>query len=223
MKFDYPQLQTVPVKGLRFYETPSGKFYPSITTILGDTMPADKAEALKKWAQGIGQDKAKKITEDAAHNGTMVHLLTERFFKGEPLQQPGDSFSTGDMAGFNAIKLKLKKVEEVWGQEVSLYSDLLELAGRCDLIGVYKGKPSIIDFKTSIRIKNEKQIEDYRLQVCAYAIMHNELFGTEITDGVILMTSAGGFPQEFCLDLTKYVEPLISRVDAFYQKLYRTI
>jgi len=223
MKFEYPQLDTVPFKGMRFYETPSGKFYPSITTILGGTMPEEKAKALKSWQNSLGATKADEITRTAAHNGTMVHLLAERYLNKQPLDQPGDTFSQADKSGFNALKMKLKKVDEVWGQEVSLYSDLLELAGRIDCVGIYDGKPSIIDFKTSMRLKSQKDIEDYRLQICAYSIMHNELFGTEIEDGVILMTSAGGFPQEFRVDLNKYVDQLLARIDEFYQKLYKDI
>jgi len=223
MKFDYPQLETVPFNGMRFYETPAGKYYPSITTILGGTMPEEKAKALKSWQNSLGAVKAAQVTKAAADNGTNVHLLAERFLNGQPLDQPGDSFTQADKAGFGALKLKLKKVNEVWGQEVSMYSDLIEVAGRIDCVGVYDGKPSIIDFKTSMRLKSQKDIEDYRLQICAYSIMHNELFGTEIEDGVILMTSAGGFPQEFRVDLTKYVTPLLTRVDEFYQKLYKDI
>jgi CRISPR/Cas system-associated exonuclease Cas4 (RecB family) len=216
MNFNYPHLTAAPFKGMRFYETPEGKFYPSITTVLGGTMPAEKQLALKNWQTSLGMDVAQKKTKDAADHGTAVHLLTERYLKKEPLQQAGENIKFEDMAAFNALKLKLKKIEEIWGQEVALYSDILGVAGRTDLIGVYKGKPSIIDFKTSGRIKSEKDIEDYRLQLCAYAIMHNEMFNTDIQDGVILMTSAGGFPQEFNVDLSQYVEKLARRVDEFY-------
>ena len=144
--------------------------------------------------------------------------MAERYLKKEPLNQ-GENFSAEHIASFNALKLKLNKVEEIWGQEVALYTDLLEMAGRADLIGVYKGIPSIIDFKTSTRIKNSHDVDDYRLQLTAYAVMHNELFGTDIEHGVILITSAGGFPQEFNVDLRDYVAKLANRVDEFYAKL----
>lgn len=216
MKFNYPELTTTSFKGMRFYETPEGKFYPSITTVLGGTMPEEKAQALKKWQMSLGMDVAQKKTKDAADRGTAVHLLAERYLKKEPLQQPGDTFSQSDINAFNALKLKLNKIEEVWAQEVALYSDLLGVAGRTDLIGIYKGRPCIIDFKTSSRIKGSADIEDYRLQLCAYALMHNEMFGTDINDGIIFMTSDGGFPQEFSVDLRDYVEKLAVRVEQFY-------
>jgi len=182
-------------------------------------MPLEKQKSLEKWRTSLGKDKADKVTQDAASNGTSVHTLIERFLRGEETIREGEKFSALDISGFNGLKLKLKKVDEVWGQEIALYSELLQVAGRCDCVGVYRGKPSIIDFKTSIRLKGEKQIEDYKLQICAYSIMHNEMFGTEIADGVILMSSSGGFPQEFLVDLTKYVDPLVARIDEFYKGL----
>src|SRR5690606_14517399 len=164
MKFNYPSLTASQFKGMRFYETPNGKFYPSITTILGNTIPEEKAVALKKWQQSLGVAAAAAKTKAAADNGEAVHLLAERFLKKEELIRPSDNFTQADISGFNALKLKLKKVDEVWAQEVSLYSDLLELAGRVDCVGVYDGKPAIIDFKTSVRLKTKEQVEDYRLQ-----------------------------------------------------------
>lgn len=216
MQFQYPNLTAAPFKGMRFYETPEGQFYPSITTVLGGTMSEEKQTALKNWQTSLGMDAAQKKTKDAADHGTAVHLLSERYLKKEPLQQPGEKIRHEDMNAFNAFKLKLNKIEEIWGQEVALYSNLLGVAGRTDLIGVYKGKPSIVDFKTSGRVKGNKDIEDYKLQLCAYAIMHNEMFNTDINQGVILMTSAGGFPQEFIVDLSKYVDKLAERVEKFY-------
>lgn len=223
MKFAYPEMETTPFNGMRFYETPSGQFYPSITTVLGGTVPEEKAESLRRWQMSLGMDEAQRRTQEAADRGTAVHLLAERYLKKEVLVPAGETFSESDMRSFSALKLKLNRIEEVWGQEVALASDLLQLAGRCDVIGVYKGKPSIIDFKTSTKIKGKDRIGDYNLQLCAYSIMHNEMFGTEITDGVILMTSDGGFPQEFCVNLLDYVEPLVARIDEFYAKLNKTL
>ena len=218
MKFNYPELNAVPFKGMRFYETPQGKFYPSVTTVLGLTTSLEKQESLKRWQNSLGMTLAEKKTKEASDRGSAVHLLAERYLKKEPLDQ-GENFSSDDMKCFNALKLKLNKVEEIWCQETSLYSDLIEVAGRTDLIGVYKGKESIIDYKTSTRIKNTHEVEDYRLQLTAYAIMHNELYGTDINHGVILMTSNGGFPQEFAIDLRNYVDKLTKRIDAFYTKI----
>lgn len=218
MKFDYQDMKTTSVGGMRLYETPKGDFYPSITTVLGKTMGEEKVKALQKWQTSLGSLATKK-TQDAADHGTAVHLLIERYLKGEELVKPGENISQLNINAFNAIKLKLKNIDEIWGQEIALFSDELALAGRCDCIGIYKGVPSIIDFKTSTRLKSQKDIEDYRCQLTAYAIMHNEMFGTDVTNGIILMTSATGFPQEFKVNLLDYVEPLIARVEKFYATL----
>jgi genome maintenance exonuclease 1 len=217
--YSYPELSTTSFKGMRFYETPEGKFYPSITTVLGGTQPVEKQQALKRWQDSLGPVLAAQKTQEAADRGTAVHLLAERYLKKEELIKPGEKFKPEDVNSFNALKTKLNKVEKVWGQEVTLFSNALKLAGRCDCIAVYKGTPCIIDFKTSSRLKTKEQIEDYRLQLCAYAIMHNEIFGTDIADGIILMTSCGGFPQEFHVNILEYVEPLVKRVDEFYANL----
>jgi CRISPR/Cas system-associated exonuclease Cas4 (RecB family) len=218
MKFNYPDLTTESVNGMRLYITPSGDAYPSITTVLGHTVPEEKAKALKNWANAIGQVNAQKKTQAAADRGTAVHLMIERHLMGEQPYAAGE-FDQAHVNSFNALKLKLKNINEIWCQEVALFSDVLSIAGRVDCIGVYKGTESIIDFKTSTRLKSEKDIEDYRYQLCAYACMHNEMFETNINHGVILMTSDAGFPQEFHVDLTKYVEPLYDRVQDFYSKL----
>ena len=222
MKFDYQDLVASSVKGMRLYETPNGHHYPSITTVLGQTMPEDKAAALKKWQTALGP-LADKKSKEATDKGTAVHLMVERYLKNEELIQGNEKIDNSVISAFNALKLKLNKIQEVWGLEVALFSDELGVAGRCDCIGVYKDKPCIIDFKTSSKIKSSKDIEDYKLQLTAYALMHNEMFDTAITDGVILMTSEAGFPQEFLVDLFDYVEPLVERIESFYQKLSSTL
>lgn len=222
MKFDYKEMSTHAVDGMRLYAASKDKYYPSITTVLGKTQSKEKIAALDNWRNAIGADEAERQTQHAATKGTGVHLLIERYLKKEPLIQ-GDEFSPEMMSGFNCLKLKLDKIDEVWGQEVPLYSNLLAVAGRCDCIGVYKGVPCIIDFKTSRRIKGKDDIEDYYLQLTAYSIMHNELFDTDISQGVILMSSGEGFPQEFRVNLLDYVDKLISRVDQFYNQLATTM
>lgn len=218
-KFEYRDLEAHSVKGMRFYETPNNKYYPSITTILGSTQPEEKQKALKSWQNSLGINKAQEVTRQAAEKGTAVHLLIERYLKKEELIKKDEKFDPVEINLFNALKLKLNKINEIWGQEVPLYSDLLEIAGRCDCIGVYNGNPAIIDFKTSGRIKSNKDILDYKLQLCAYAIMHNEMFDTDIRHGVILMTSAAGFPQEFNVNLDDHADELVTRINLFYDEL----
>lgn len=218
MKFNYPNISSAEVLGLRVYETPEGNFYPSITTVLGNSASQEKIDSLNAWRANLGAE-ADAITKAAANKGTAVHLLAERFLNKEELIKHGEHFDEDSIKSFNGLKLKLKKVEEVWGQEVALYSDAIQVAGRCDCVGIYNGVPCIIDFKTSRSIKHKKDIEDYFLQLTAYSIMHNEMFGTYITKGVIIMSSLNGFPQEFNVDLENYFDSLLSRINKFYTNL----
>ena len=217
-RFEYPHLTTETFNNQRWYLTPSGSFYPSITTILGTTQPEEAKQALKRWQDALGPAKAAEASKKATDHGTNVHLLAERYLKKEEVFAPinGKPVPQPDMAAFNAIKLKLDRIDEVWGQEVALYSDSLEVCGRTDLVGVYKGKPVIVDFKTAGRVKGHKDIGDYKLQLTFYATAHNEMFGTNIQDGVILMVAETGFPMEFNIPIAEQMPELTRRVKEFW-------
>lgn len=217
MNFTYPDLSTVSHNG-RWYETPTGIYYPSITTILGHTEPEEKRLSLQRWKDSLGEEEATRVSKAATDRGTNVHLLAERFFKGEDVEAPidGRPVPPADLASFKALKTKLKAVNEVWGQECALYSEELEVAGRCDFVGVHRSIPSIIDFKTASRVKGHDDIHDYKLQLTFYAQAHNEMFGTSIERGVILMVADTGFPLEFVVDLREFTAPLRERVKSFW-------
>lgn len=216
--FAYQDYPTTTELGLRWYNTPVGAL-PSITTVLGVSEPPEKKASLENWRVSLGHDKAAAKTKAATDHGTMVHLLAERFLKGEDPYAPvnGIAIPGIDVMAFNSLKLKLKKIV-VWGQEQSVYSPSLEVAGRFDCAGTYKDVESIIDFKTSLtKLKTRKDIEDYELQLCFYAFAHNELFGTKIKQGVILMAGAGGMPQEFIVDTEARLDDLIVRIAKFWE------
>lgn len=218
MTFIQPsQLKRVEVSGMRLYETPQKNYYPSITTILGRTIPIEKEQSLKSWQNSLGVLNAKAYTEAAASKGTNVHLMIERFLKKEDIQP--SAFTPADVNVFTALKLKLKQISDLKGLELPLYSDLLEVAGTCDCVGSYKGIPSIIDFKTSCRIKSEKDIADYKLQCTFYGIAMNEKHGTDIDQGVILMSAQTGFPLEFTFKLSDFLQDLVDRIDLFYSNV----
>lgn len=225
MTFSYQDMSTTTFNGQRWYETPSGLFYPSITTVLGTTAPQEKIDSLNNWRNSLGAAKADAYTKSRADHGTMVHLLAERYLKNEEVEAPvdGKPIPPQDLNAFRALKVKLDKVDEVYGQEVALASNVLECAGRCDLIAVYKGRPVIVDFKTSGRIKNDKDIHDYKLQLCFYATAHNETFGTNIQEGVILMVAQSGFPLEFKVKLSDYYNELEERLSNFWKKALNAV
>ena len=206
---------------MRFYHTASGP-YPSITTILGTTQPEEAVKALENRRTSLGAEKAAAHSKKATDRGTNVHLLAERYLKKQDPYMPinGAPIPDPDKAAFNALKLKLDKIDEVWGQEVPLYSNFYQVAGRCDLVGKFKGVPVIVDFKTAGRVNNRKDIGDYELQLIFYGDAHNEMFGTNIQEGVILMVAETGFPMEFHVPFTDELRlKLAERVDEFNAKL----
>lgn len=220
MKYPYQEYETVTELGMRWYQTPVGSL-PSITTILSASQSDEKTNSLQNWRDSIGHDRADEHTKKAQDHGTMVHLMSERFLKQEDpfANVDGVEISSTDKLAFNALKLKLKNITEVWGQEQSIYSPILEVAGRFDCAGVYKGIPSIIDFKTAGKIKARSEIDDYFLQLLFYMRAHNELFNTNIQQGVILMVSGGGMPLEFWTkDYPELRDALQKRIDIFWEK-----
>jgi genome maintenance exonuclease 1 len=216
MKIEPISLKVDESHGIRLYITPSGDAYPSITTVLGGTQDEEKAKSLANWEQNMGIEAAREYTNKAASKGTNVHLLIERFLKEEDLQE--DNFLAHDLGVFRALRLKLKNIQ-VWSLECPLYSDLLSVAGRTDCIGTYNGIPSIIDFKTSNRNKSDKDIFDYKLQCCFYAQACNELYGTDIHQGVVLMSTGKGMPLQFIFNLDEYKKPLEKRITDYYIKV----
>jgi hypothetical protein len=201
----------------RWYIPRPGVSYPSITTVLGNTMPLEKTASLQAWKDRLGPEEAARQSKEATDHGSAVHWLIERHLGGSPTEtlEPTER----DLQAFNSLKLKLKHVVP-WGLEVVMVSDTLRVAGRTDCVGTYKGVPSIMDWKTSKRIKRE--IDDYKLQLCFYATAHNEMFGTNITQGVILMAS-DGFPQEWVINLPPLLPDLINRVNAFWSIVDRAL
>ena len=206
---------------MRFYQTARGP-YPSITTVLGTSRSEEAKQSLQNWRTSLGETKANEVSKKATDRGTNVHLLAERYLKKQEVFAPiqGATIPDLDKAAFNALKLKLDKIDEIWGQEVPLVSNEYEVAGRCDLVGKYKGVPVIVDFKTAGRVKSRKDIGDYELQLIFYGDAHNEMFGTTISEGVILMVAETGFPMEFKVPFTEELRgKLRARIQKFNAEL----
>jgi len=176
------------VDGKRLYATPDGKKLPSVTTILDRTKPAEKRMALENWKRRVGHDQAQAITTEAANRGTRMHTYLEHYVKTGELRDKGSnpfSWSSHVMAE-TVIREGLKNVDEFWGVEIPLYFPGL-YAGTTDGCGVHLGDESILDYKQTNKPKREEWIEDYKLQLVAYALAHNEVYGTNIRKGVVLM------------------------------------
>jgi genome maintenance exonuclease 1 len=179
----YSDLEANTTTSGRFYTTPNGKAYPSITTVLG----IRNKGALQEWRARVGEAEAARVARHASTRGTALHAAVERY-----IDNIDSYFAEGEMPHvkdmFNSIKPVLDdRIDNVCLQEAPLYSDHLGLAGRVDLIAEFDGRLSIIDFKTSSRAKTEDEIDSYFIQMAAYAIMCEERTGTPVSQGVIVM------------------------------------
>jgi len=187
-KFDYKPLSRVAEDGKRLYATPDGKKLPSVTTVLDKTKPEEKKAALNEWRRRVGVENAQKITTEAANRGTRMHTYLENYIKQGQLQERGSNpfgWASHAMAK-TVIEEGLVNVNEIWGVEVPLYFPGL-YAGTTDGCGLHLNEESILDYKQTNKPKREEWIEDYYLQLVAYALAHNEVYGTNIRKGVVLM------------------------------------
>lgn len=187
-RYNYTPLDRTTVDGKRHYCLPDGSKVPSVTTILDKTKPREKVEALANWKRRVGEQKAQEITTEAANRGTRMHAYLEHYVLQEDMK-PLPSNPYAHPSWFMAAEVILKglsNVDEFWGVEVPLYYSGL-YAGTTDCVGVWKGRPAIMDFKQTNKPKKKEWIDDYFIQLAAYAAAHNEMHGTTIQDGVILM------------------------------------
>ena len=195
-KFDYPASIRSLVNDQRHYEIGQEKL-PSVTTILQATQSDEKKAILSKWRQNVGENKAEEIKNEAANRGTIMHRILEGYLLG---QNHADFSDLGQQAGVMANTILESgirgQLEEIWGSEITVYYPDL-YAGATDLAGIYNGRESIIDFKQSNKPKRKEWIEDYFLQLAAYAMAHNHVYGTNIQSGVVLMCTKDNYFQKF--------------------------
>jgi len=187
-RFNYQELSRETVDGKRLYATPDGKKLPSVTTILDKTKPEEAKQKLEEWKRRVGHEQAQAITTEAANRGTRMHTYLEHYVKtGEVKPRGSNPFSwpSHDMANV-VIDKGLAKVNEFWGVEIPLYFPGI-YAGTTDGCGLHQNAESILDYKQSNKPKREEWITDYKLQLAAYAEAHNEVYGTSIRKGVVLM------------------------------------
>ena len=213
---DLPPLKAKNVNGKRFYEHLETKdIYPSITSVLSIR---DK-KGLHEWRQKVGEDVANHVMIQAANRGTAVHNMVEDYLNNVDLDQVEKyqkQFIPRMM--FNVLKKEcLLGINNIRLQEAQMYSSDYTVAGRCDCIADYDGVPSIIDFKTSTKEKNEDWIENYFIQGSAYAEMYKEHFDEEINQVVILVVTEQGTTQVFKKNKNDYLPKLKEAVEKFYE------
>lgn len=197
-------LQSETLKNGRFYTLPDGTKLPSVTTVLG----AQKKDAIMAWRKRVGEDAANAISRKATGRGTNVHTLCERYLNNEPL---GDIMPDA-LEMFLSIKPLLHRIDNIHYQECALWSKQLGMAGRVDVIGEFNGKLSVIDFKTSKKIKTKPQIEDYFWQTAAYSLMYEEMIGRSIENLVIIMAVENEAPLIFEERTEDHIEGLVKAI-----------
>ena len=165
------KLVQVNSKGGRYYETPTGAKYPSVTSIT----KLHNQESIQAWKDKVGEEEAGKISRRALARGNKIHSLAEKYLLNEG--DLSDDFSKTD---FGVMIPYLDKINNIHCLETQLYSDHLKTAGTVDCIGEYEGKLTVIDFKTSAKLKKREWVKDYFMQCSAYAVMNEERTGTPI-------------------------------------------
>ncbi len=205
------EMNTVTIDGKRYYVTPQGNKYPSITTVISSN--AKKQAGLAKWRARVGKDKAQAKSTNSATRGTRYHKLVEDYINNQL-----DKTKYHDMPlpwfMFNKSQKVLDRINNIYLQEAALYSDVLKLAGRVDCIAEFDGVLSIIDFKTSAEKKPEKYLMDYYVQECGYACMLQELYGITVQQLVTIVAIEEGEPQvsvvkpkkEYLILLQEYIQ-----------------
>jgi CRISPR/Cas system-associated exonuclease Cas4 (RecB family) len=213
---DY-DLETETINGKRFYKTPEGLLYPSVTTI---TSQHGKDKILE-WRRRVGEEEANRISTKASNRGTKVHKICENYLNNEEdyaRTNPAHIHKTmpDTIAMFKSLQPLLDEhVNNIHALEIPLYSHHLKVAGRVDCIAEYDGKLSIIDFKTSGKLKEESWIKGYFMQCSAYAVMYEERTGIPVSQIVIMIAVDSEHPQVFIKKRNDYIKDFISYREAY--------
>ena len=215
IQLKYEELSAKTEKSGRVYTTPGGNNYPSVTTVLGYRDRWKWAE----WRKSIGEEEANRITRHATTRGTAVHNIAERYINNEEdfIRTDNDKMPHVQF-GWKTLKSVIdERIGKVYMQECTLYSDDLKIAGRVDCIAEFDGEPAIIDFKTSGRVKAEKEISTYFMQECAYAIMFKEHTDIDIKKLITIMVVDGDpKPIVFEQSVSDWEDRLRKEIDYYY-------
>ncbi len=206
-RYNYAPISRTNVDGKRHYCLPDGNKVPSVTTILDRTKPQETRDALANWKKNVGEARAQQITTEAANRGTRMHAYLESYVMMDDMKPlPSNPFAHPSwFMAAEVIMQGLVHVDEFWGVEVPVYYSGL-YAGTTDCVGIWKGRPAIMDFKQSNKVKKREWIEDYFLQLAAYAQAHNDTHGTDINTGVILMAVQPKLLEDQTYSTPQYLE-----------------
>ena len=213
---EFPQLLQENAEGRRLYVTPNGEKYASVTTVLSDY----GKEGLMEWRKKVGEEKANEISRKATTRGTSVHKVIETFLNNEDISQHDMMPNVKSL--FYRMKPELEKMNNIHCLETRLFSHKLRLAGTVDCIAEHNGVLSVVDFKTSIRLKKKEQIQNYFMQGVAYADMFSEMTNLNVDQIVILIgVDTANFAQTLTIkkeDMDYYRQELHKYIEAYYNK-----
>jgi genome maintenance exonuclease 1 len=209
-------LEAITTDSGRVYVLPNGEKYPSVTTVLSSY----NKQAILEWRERVGNEEANKVSGRAARRGTRLHKLCEDYVNGELNELKRQLMMPFDKMMFRQVKKLLdENLNNIYCQEQVLYSEKLRIAGRVDCIGEWKGKLSIIDYKSSTKVKEERYIENYFMQCSAYSEMFEWLTGKQIDDIVVVIATEEEIPQVFERKKKDYIDSLNKYVGEFYKRI----
>ena len=219
-KYNYPKSTRSIIHGSRHYAV-NQESLPSVTTILKETESEEKKAKLAEWKERVGFKQAEIIKQEASSRGSSMHDYLEKFLLGKlNMDLLGDNTREKMMADQIIENGLRNKLEEIWGCEATLYYPG-KYAGAADCIGVYENKETIIHFKQSNKPKKDEWIEDYYLQCAAYGLAHNTVYGSNISQAVILLCTKDNMFQRFIIDGEKfndYQKKFLLKVEQFYEQ-----
>ena len=217
-KFIYPTSTRSLIQGQRHYDIEQKKL-PSVTTIIGATQSEEKRQSLAKWKARLGDQAADRVRDVAAMRGTAMHTFLDAYIRGTGHRDLTSIGKEAEPMAQRIISEGLSGLDEIWGSEVVLYYPEL-YAGATDVVGIYNGRESIIDFKQTNKPKRREWIEDYFIQLGAYAMAHNYVYRTKIQSGIILMCSKDKLFQKFEVsdkEFVGYQHAFLRKVDEYYR------
>ena len=219
-KFIYPKSSRSLIDGKRHYDIGQTKL-PSVTTIISATQSEEKKKSLADWKARLGDTAADRVRDIAALRGTAMHTFLDAYIQGTGHKDLTRVGQEAEPMAKKIISDGLIDLTEIWGSEVTLYYPEL-YAGATDVVGIYNGRESIIDFKQTNKPKRREWIDDYFVQLGAYAMAHNYVYQTKIQSGIILMCSKDGFFQKFEVsdkEFVDYQHAFLKKVDQYYKNV----
>ena len=207
------ELKREEYNGKRYYISPSGRRLPSVTTFLSHF----KGDSIQKWRKKVGEEEANRISTRASRRGTKFHSLMESYISNQEVFSSTTTDVMPDMKlAFRNMLPTLDRLDNVHYLETMLYSETLGLAGQVDCIAEFDGVPSIIDFKTSLRLKKEEWILNYFEQCTCYSLMYEEMTGIQCKQIVVLISvDDEQEPQVFVKQRGEYIPELARKVKQF--------